>query len=284
MAGATPGGIGTGAALALTAFIGFESAAALGPETRRPYRSVSRAIARTVGGTAVLYAFAAWVQVAQFPGGTRGLAASTTPLPDLAARAGAGWLSGVLDLAIAASSFACATASATALTRLVFSMAWEKVFPAALGRTSARYRTPHVAIAVSWLAILAVPLAMVGTGKSLDDTFVDLVSVATFGYMLAYVLVCWALPRFLHRIGELTGAALCAGVAAGAVLLAVFAAYALPTSTPAHRELLLLSAGLVVAAMAGLLLRMRHRPDSQARIGVYDEPTAADLLHLPRAS
>jgi amino acid transporter len=273
----TPGGFGAGVALAITAFIGFESAAALGPEARRPHLTVTRAIGQTVGVAGVIYLAGAALQLSVFPGGGAGLAATSTPLPTLAVRLGAPWLSIVLDLAIAASAFACTIASATALARLLFSMAREGVLPAEIGRTSQRFGTPHVAILIGWLGIVSIPLVGVASGISVADAFVMLVTVATFGYMLAYVLVCSALPAFLYRIGELTASALGAGVTATVVLCAVFGLYAVP-STGTNRALFVLSGAPVLIGTGLLVRRSRGRATGVVRLGLYDEPIAADLF------
>ncbi|MDT4956341.1 MAG: hypothetical protein QOD31_140 [Pseudonocardiales bacterium] len=274
--GVSAGGFGAGVALAITAFIGFESAAALGPEARRPHRTVGRAIRRTVAGAAILYLVASWVELSEFPGGARGLAATVTPLPDLAART-AGWLPPILDLAIAASAFACATASATALTRLLFSMARERLVSRSLGRTSRRFRTPHVAVLATWVVVALVPTCLIAFGLGPNDAFVSLVTIATFGYMLAYILVCAALPWFLLQIGELTRPALAAGLVAVLVMVATFALYAWPSGRT-DRLLLLLACAAVAAGTAWLATRVRRRPDDPTRIGLYDEPIASDLL------
>ncbi|MCU1659222.1 MAG: amino acid permease-associated protein, partial [Pseudonocardiales bacterium] len=135
----------------------------------------------------------------------------------------------------------------------------------------------------SWVAIALVPAGLIALGLRPDDAFVSLVTLATFGYMLAYILVCAALPRFLHQIGELTRPALVAGLVAGLVLLATFALYASP-SARTNRWLLMLAGAAVVGGTALSASRARRRPE--ARIGVYDEPIASDLLEtvLRRAS
>jgi amino acid transporter len=103
------------------------------------------------------------------------------------------------------------------------------------------------------------------------------VTIATFGYMLAYILVCAALPWFLLQIGELTRPALAAGLVAVLVLVATFALYAWPSGRT-DRLLLLLACAAVAAGTAWLATRVRRRPDDPTRIGLYDEPIASDLL------
>lgn len=272
-------GVAVGVAQAITSFVGFESAAALGAEARRPLLSVPQAVRFTAVGAGALYLLAAYTQLNSFGGTAEGLAASRTPLTDLAGQAGASWLSPVIDLGIAASGFACAAASATALTRLLFSMAREGVTARRLGRTHPRFGTPHVAIRVSMTAVAAVPVALVLAGTSPWDGFLYLVTISTFGYMLAYILVCLALPRFLARIGELTPGPLLAGPLAGAALCYVFAAYVYPLPAAPFYVIFWIFLSVVATAVVCHLAAARHTSERSARIGVYDETTAGDLFH-----
>jgi amino acid transporter len=282
--GSSAHGIGLGVTLAITSFVGFESAATLGAEARRPYLSVPRAIRFTAIGTAVLYFVAAYTQLDGFSGVAGGLAARTTPLTDLADRSGASWLSLVLDLGVAASGFACATGSATALARLLFSMAREGVTARFLGRTHARFGTPHGAIRVSMAVIVVVPVILLLAGTSAWDGFLYLVTMSTFGYMVAYILVCLALPRFLRRIGELTVGPMLAGPFAGAALCCVFAAYVYPLPAAPYYLLFWIFLAIVATAVIWHLRVARRAPERARRIGVYDETTVADVFDPAHAN
>lgn len=278
--GADLHGIGLGVALAITSFVGFESAAALGVEARRPHQSIPRAIIRTSLVAAVLYLASTYVQLVGFRGVPGGLAGSPAPLADLARRTGP-WLPALLDLGVAASGFACAMGAATALSRLLFTMAREGLLPPAVGRTSPCFGTPYVACLAAMLPVLPVPVALAAAGVSPAAGFRVLVTLSTFGYMLAYVLVCIALPRFLQTIGELTWSPRLAGPMSGVLLLGVFATYAVPTSGEGNATLLaafLLLEGMVLAAVQRAL---RARPARFAALGAHDEPTVADFYDLP---
>jgi hypothetical protein len=96
--------------------------------------------------------------------------------------------------------------------------------------------------------------------------------------MLAYILVCLALPRFLRRIGELTAGPLLAGVGAGAVLCYVFVAYTYPLPAAPYDLLLWVFAALVLGTLGWQLRLVRRDPRRAALIGVYDEPVLGDLF------
>lgn len=277
---AQPGvaGIAAGVLPALAAFIGFEVATALGAEARRPFRSVPWAVTATAATAGVLYLFAAQTQVIGFATAPGGLAAQPEPVLTLAAAQGWAWIPGVLDAGLVMSFFACALATTTALVRVLFSLSRDGVAAAALGRTHRRFRTPHVALACALpvvVALLVVPLA---AGVPVGTALVTLLTLATCGFLVAYLLVCLAAPVFLHRIGELTGAAVAATAVIVPILLLVLVAFV------AGSPLSAVPLAVLAALGAGWYgwLRVR-RPEQLRGIGVYDETLAADVLHPPES-
>ncbi|WP_232665191.1 APC family permease [Pseudonocardia sp. TRM90224] len=270
---AEPGlaGVAAGVLPALGAFIGFEAATTLGVEARRPFSSVPRAVLGTAAVVGLLSIVAAVTQVRGFDGGLGG---QPEPVVTLAAAHGTSWLAVLLDAGITTSFVACTLATTNALVRVLFSMGRDKIVPRALGRTHARYRTPHIAIAVALPVAAAVPAALLGAGTPGQDVLRILLTIATAGFLVGYLLVCLAAPLFLRRIGELTP---------GPVIITAVTVPALAATCIAF----LLSAldGPVPVVLAGLLaavlgwyvwLRLRH-PDRLAAIGVYDETSAADV-------
>ncbi|MGN7798992.1 APC family permease [Leifsonia sp. 22587] len=280
---ALPRGVGipqlaAGTTVAVTAFVGFESAATLGVESRRPFATIPRTIRWTVIAAGVLYLLSAYTQLAGFDALGGDLARSDSPVNDLAARAGVEWIGLLLDAALASSFLACALASTTALARVLFSLGREGIAPRALGRTHPRFRTPYVALAVGVAAEVALPAALVSAGMGAWQAMGVIVVCAAAGYMTAYALVCIAAPFFLRRIGELTiGPAVAAAIAAAGLLTALGLDLWLEGSGDRAVAVLLLA---VVAATAWLLWGVcrRHRPEALRRIGLYDEPTTGDVL------
>ncbi|WP_396667339.1 APC family permease [Microbacterium sp. R86528] len=270
-------GLAAGAVLALTAFVGFESAATLGVEARSPLRNIPRAIVGTVLVSAVLYVLAAYTQIAGFAALGQSFAQSTSPVNDLADAFGAAQLGVLIDLGITGSFLACAIASTTALTRLLFSMGRDGVAPRAFGKVHARHRTPIVAIGV------AVPLVTLGsvlavlTGNSPWEAMQAVIAISATGYIVAYALVCIAAPVFLRRIGENTFASTLIAIVSTIALaggLLIYLAY------EGMRGNLGVTVALVVAAIAACLVawRLRRGAASLAGIGTYDEPIAAHVL------
>lgn len=268
------GGIAAAVLPALGAFIGFEAATAMGVEARRPFRTVPRVVLWTAGAAGVLFLFAAYTQVTGFQG-AGGLSADPQPVLTLAMAQGQDWLAVLLDVGIAMSFFACTLATLNALVRVVFSMARDEIVPARLGTTHPRFHTPVVAIAAALPVVAVVPAVLLAAGLPAPRVLAELLTVATAGYLVAYLLVCLAAPPFLRRIGELTAPPVLVTVVVAPVLLAVLVAFVVS----AWGGALPLVIGL--QALAGLVwfgwLRWR-RPAQLAAIGVYDETVQADVL------
>ncbi|UAJ81502.1 APC family permease [Leifsonia sp. ZF2019] len=270
--------LAAGTTVAVTAFVGFESAATLGVESRRPFATIPRTIRWTVIAAGVLYLLSAYTQLAGFDAFGGELAASDSPVNDLAGRAGVEWIGLLLDAALACSFLACALASTTAFARVLFSLGREGIAPAALGRTHRRFRTPHVALTVGLALEVAVPAVLVLAGLGAWEAMGVVVVCAAAGYMTAYALVCVATPFFLRRIGELTVApAVAAGIAALGLVAALGTDLWLEVTGTRPLAVLLLAA---VAALALALYAVcrRRRREALGRIGLYDEPTTGDVL------
>jgi amino acid transporter len=270
------GGLAAGTAVALTAFVGFESAASLGREAARPFLTVPRTIRWTVIGVGAVYLLSAYTQLAgvgafgiAFDGGTTvARLASDTDVPAVGT---------VLDLGLAASFTACAIASLTALARAVFTLGREGVLPRAVGRIEPLRKTPYRALAVVVPLTVAVPLALHALGWSPWQSLEFLIVVSAAGYIAAYVLATAALPVFLRRIGESSRRTdVVAGVAAVG-LAGVLVTYLVVTAGAEPVAVAVVGGLAVLAAMAYLYLRAA-RSRALARAGLFDHATSSDLL------
>ncbi len=267
-------GGGDGVLLAVTAFVGFESACSLGTEARRPLLVVPRAVRWTALGAGGLYVAAALAQAVVLsavpgPGGT--------PLADVAAARGGPVLAAALEVGVLASFLACAAGSLTALVRLLFSAGREGVLPAALGRAHPRRATPAVAVAAGGGAAVTVPAVLLLAGADAGELLRGLLVAGTCGYATAYVLVCVAAPVFLHRIGELTAWPVVAGGLGAASLVAVLAAVA-GWAGGADRAWPAVTAAAVALGGARAWWLVRRRPAVLAAVGLYDETRREDVL------
>jgi hypothetical protein len=103
-------------------------------------------------------------------------------------------------------------------------------------------------------------------------------TVSAFGYVLAYVLACLAMPLFLRRIGELTTPPLVGGLlAAAAGVLGLGAAMAGASLWGGQAMTVVFLAALLPGVGWALWLRWRA-PDRLRSVGVYDQATASSVL------
>ena len=272
------GGLAAGVVLGVTAFMGFESAAVLGVEARRPLVAVPRAVLWTPAVAGVLVFAAAAAQVVLLRAAPIEVLTSPVPVAELADRNGLELLRRLLDLGIAASFFACVTGSTNALGRVLFSMAREEVLPRTLGRTHRRFDTPHRALAVVLPAVVGVPVVALVLGAAPLSVLVGSLTVSAFGYLAAYVLACLAMPLFLRRIGELTLLPLVGGLLAGGVGLAgLLAAMAGAARWDGEATTAVFLAALAPGVAWAVWLRWRT-PERLRAVGVYDQTTASSVL------
>ncbi|WP_295786295.1 APC family permease [uncultured Microbacterium sp.] len=270
-----PTAFAAAAVIALTAFVGFESAATLSVESVSPLRNVPRAITGTVVLSGLLYVLAAVTQVAGFDALGADLALSASPVNELAEAYGLGGWGVVADLGIAASFLACAIGTTTALVRVLFALSRDGVLPAVVGRTHARFGTPATAVAWALPLITAVPVGVAATGIDTRDAMHVTIGVGAAGYIVAYILVCVAAPVFLRRIGESTvGATIVAGVSALA-LAAALVSFFVDDLAAGGTVVAVVAALIVVSGAVIVVLRRRHGPGA---LGAYDEPVAAQVL------
>jgi amino acid transporter len=159
----------------ITAFAGFEAAAALGEEARNTRRSVPASIIGIVIVTGVFYLL---VVCAETFGvgrpGIPGFIAQPSPLGYLTSRYWSPSALWVVDLVVVFAGLGFVIAAANAAVRVLFAMGREQALPSPLARLSGR-QTPVVAIVVVAVLTLALglPLTYVYGGA------------ATAGYLLA---------------------------------------------------------------------------------------------------
>ena len=262
--------------LAITSYVGFESAGTVAREAQNPFVTVPRAIRWTPVALGVLYAFAAAMQA----GGTVRAGFGSVPIVlTLPASAGAGStaLSIVMELGITASWFACVIGSTTALSRTLFAMGREGVVSERMGRAHRAYRTPTVALCVAMPIIVTVPVVYLFVAGSSRDVMLGLLALSAHGYVGAYLLVCLATPAFLHRIGELTRTPLLVGITTAVLMIAIIVWAALTVDSPVWVATAVY-AGLLAAGFALFALRRRALPDLADRVGVFDETVASDVI------
>ena len=172
----------------ITAFAGFESAAALGEEARNARRSIP---ASTIGIVIVTGLFYLLVVCAETFGVGRHDILSLTrqhdPLGYLTSRYWSPSVLWVVDLVVVLTGLGFVTAAVNAIIRVLFAMGRERVLPPPLSRLSGR-RTP--AVAIGCVAVLALVLGLPLTyGYGGARTFGYLAGAAGLSVVLVYLAV-----------------------------------------------------------------------------------------------
>lgn len=202
--GTSISGMRLGMVLALFSFVGFESATALGEEARHPLRTIPRAVLQSAVGVGLLFVVCAYAEVLGFRGTHQALDQAGAPFHTLARVAGVSALGIAVDVGAMMSVFACTLACITAAARVLLLMSHHGLAHAHLTRTHHRNETPHLAVIVTAVVTYIPTVALAASGVSSADIYGWLGSLATYGFLTAYALVCLAVPVFLRREGALT--------------------------------------------------------------------------------
>jgi amino acid transporter len=220
--GMTGSGLRLGLVLALFSFVGFESATTLGAEARNPLKTIPRAVIQSSVLAGAFFAICAYAEVLGFHTVGQDLGTSQAPMYVLAQVGGVPVLGLLIDIGALVSLFAGTLACITAAARVLLRMAHDGLAHASLGTTHARNHTPGRAVVITGIAAVLPVAVLAAHGASGLDVYGWLGSLATYGFIVAYALVCGALPRYLRQHGAFhAGAQIVPGLAAAAMLLAL---------------------------------------------------------------
>ncbi len=185
-------GVIAGSVYTVLAFAGFEGAAPLAEEARNPGRTVQRAVVLSAVSIGVLYIFTTYaVDVAFGPSKFGGFSSAGAASWVGIARSLYGLFWFFVFLAIVNSTIANANAGTNIASRIGFAMGRIRAFPHILSVVHARYRSPWVAVGVTFMLTVAVTLglglaygpitafAMVGTGIVILQVGVYIVACAS---------------------------------------------------------------------------------------------------------
>ena len=219
--GMTGSGLRLGLVLALFSFVGFESATTLGAEARNPLKTIPRAVIQSAVLAGAFFTICAYAEVLGFHTVGQDLGKSDAPMYVLAQVGGVPVLGLLIDIGALVSLFAGTLACITA-ARVLMRMAQDGLAHHSLGSTHARNQTPSRAVVITGIAAVLPVAVLAYRGASGLDVYGWLGSLATYGFIVAYALVCTALPRYLRQHGAYRpGAPLLPWVAAIAMLFAL---------------------------------------------------------------
>jgi amino acid transporter len=260
--GMTGSGLRLGLVLALFSYVGFESATTLGSEARNPLKSIPRAVIQSSLLAGAFFTVCAYAEVLGFHTVGQDLGTSQAPMYVLARVGGIPVLGLLIDIGALVSLFAGALACITAAARVLLRMAHDGLAHNLLRTTHTENRTPTYAVVITGVAAVAPVAVLAARDASGLDVYGWMGSLATYGFIVAYALVCIALPRYLrHHSAHSTGSQVVASLAALAMLLALVGnLYPVPEGP--YGKLPYVYLAYLVAGLAWFMVRARGKKTS----------------------
>jgi amino acid transporter len=220
--GMTGSGLRLGLVLALFSFVGFESATTLGAEARNPLKAIPRAVIQSSLLAGAIFTVCAYAEVLGFRTAGQDLGTSQAPMHVIAGVGGVPVLGLLIDIGALVSLFAGTLACITAAARVLLLMAHNGLAHGSMRATHIRNETPGRAIMVTGIAAVAPVAVLAARGASGLDVYGWLGSLATYGFIVTYALVCVALPKYLRQHGAFRpGARVIPALACAAMVLAL---------------------------------------------------------------
>jgi amino acid transporter len=260
--GMTGSGLRLGLVLALFSFVGFESATTLGTEARDPLRTIPRAVMQSAILAGVFFTVCSYAEVLGFNLIGQDLGKSEAPMYALAREGGAPILGLLIDIGALVSMFAGTLACVTAAARVLLRMAHDELVHDLFRATHSRNHTPSRAVVITGIAAVAPVAVLAARGASGLDVYGWLGSLATYGFIVAYGLVCIALPKYLERHDASTPAArIVSWLAASAMLLALIGnLYPVPEGP--YGKLPYIYLAYLIAGLGWFSVRKRKKADA----------------------
>ncbi|MEU7054781.1 APC family permease [Streptomyces sp. NPDC046197] len=225
---------GLGLFFAFWSWVGFESTAMYGEESRDPKRIIPRATMISVLGVGVFYVFVSWMAITG-NGEAEAVKAASSANPlalffDPTEHYVGHWAVVVMQWLMITGSLACGMAFHNCAARYMYALGREGVLPAlknTVGRTHARHRSPHIAGLVQTVVSGVLIAAFWIAGKDpYTGTYVLLAILGTMAILLVQAVCSFAVlvyfrshhPESRHWF-RTTAAPLAGGVAMLAVVV-----------------------------------------------------------------
>lgn len=257
--GMTGSGLRLGLVLALFSFVGFESATTLGSEARNPLRSIPRAVIQSAILAGAFFTVCAYAEVLGFHAAGQDLGTSQAPMHVLAQVAGSPLLGLLIDIGAVVSLFACTLACITAAARVLLLMAHNGLAHGSFRTTHALNQTPGRAVIITGVAAVVPVAVLAARGASGFDVYGWLGSLATYGFIVAYALVCVALPKYLHTHGAYRPSAQVISWLAGIAMVLALVGNLYPVPEGPYGKLPYIYLAYLTAGLAWFWLRRRNK-------------------------
>ncbi|MDP9860842.1 MULTISPECIES: APC family permease [Streptosporangium] len=202
--GLETGAVGLGLFMCFWSWVGFESTAMYGEESREPKRIIPIATLVSVIGIGLFYTFVSWMTVA----------ANGVKAPQIAAEEFAGiffnptgelvgeWAVDLFKILILTGSFACSMAFHNCAARYLYAIGREDLIPgtrATLGATHPRHGSPHIAGAVQTAISVVIVLAFFFAGMDPYLHIYTLLAVlGTLAVLIVQTLCSFSVIGYFH--------------------------------------------------------------------------------------
>ncbi len=257
--GMTGSGLRLGLVLALFSFVGFESATTLGSEAHNPLKTIPRAVIQSAVLAGAFFTVCAYAEVLGFHIVGQDLGNSQAPMYVLATVGGIPVLGLLIDIGALVSLFAGTLACITAAARVLLLMSHNGLAHKSLRATHVRHQTPTRAILITGIAAVLPVAVLAARGASGLDVYGWMGSLATYGFIVAYALVCFALPKYLRSQRAYRRGAQVIPVLAGFAMLLALVGNFYPVPEGPYGKLPYIYLAYLAAGLLWFLIRERSK-------------------------
>jgi amino acid transporter len=256
------GDITVGIVLAVLSFIGFESAAALGEETRNPHRNIPRAVFGSMIVVGLFYVLMAYVATVGYGVNdmVKGFANDLAPFDTISKHYGGTFLAVLIDLVGTLSFFSAALAIINGGSRIIYTVGRDGLFPRWTAWLQPSRQTPVGAIAALCIFGLVVGL-LLGFIMTPIVAFTFLGTLDAFFVLIIYALVNIACVRFFWSKRRAQFNLFRHGIIPGIGTLIILTIFAFIAISPGSPPLNLIPFVLIIWVLlgVGLLFVLRHK-------------------------
>ncbi len=253
-------GLRLGLVMALFSFVGFESATTLGEEARNPLKTIPRAVIQSALLAGVVFTVCAYTEVLGLRVAGQDLGTSEAPMRVLAQVAGVRVLGLLIDVGALVSMFAGTLACITAAARVLLLMSHNGLAHGIFRETHRTNETPVKAILVTGIAAVVPVAVLAARGASGLDVYGWMGSLATYGFIVTYALVCLALPKYLKLHNAFTPSDRIIPALAGLAMLLALIGNLYPVPEGPYGKLPYIYLAYLVLGLLWFFVRSRSKP------------------------
>ncbi|MFI9828019.1 APC family permease [Streptomyces sp. NPDC051913] len=197
---------GLGLFFAFWSWVGFESTAMYGEESRNPKKIIPKATMISVLGVGVFYVFVSWMAITGTGESKAVEVATANPLQLFfgpTEQYVGHWAVVVMQWLMITGSLACGMAFHNCAARYMYALGREGVLPSlknTVGRTHARHGSPHIAGLVQTIVTALLLLAFAAAGKDpYTGTYVLLAILGTMAILVVQAVCSFAVLVYFRR-------------------------------------------------------------------------------------